>query len=1060
MYVNSYLTNHIFRAVFEVNCALKRWMMIIALSIACFLQAEAQGTSKRVTGRVADAENTPIPGVSIKIKNTSVGTVTDSKGSFSITANEGDVLQITFLGFSAKELTVGSSSSLGTVVLNENVTTLKEVEIVSVGYGSMKKTDLTSAQVSISASDIQKTVNTTIEQAIQGRAANVYVSSSSGQPGAPSSIIIRGINSISLSSQPLYVIDGIQIQFEANPALSNNINPLQGINPDDIETINVLQGPSATSIYGSAGANGVVLITTKRGKAGATKVTANSNVSVQDIPNLIPVMNLREWAEYRNVYAEAGAFAKDPMLADPSVLGEGTNWQDELFRKTLMYKNTLSLSGGNEKTRFYFSGEHLDQQGIAMGSGFKRYQVSLNLDNQTRSWLKLGTSLSVNQRNENVGTSNTDILRISVIQNPSIPVRNSNGSWGGPVTAQFQEINPVALASITDYRRKATEMRGNASVDVTLLKKLVLKNQLNGTMTYGNTYNFKPTYEFGAIQNLIAESSRGSETQYSYNFLTQLNYDLKFKKHSLTSMIAHEVREWGGESLSGKRTNFITNTNQELVGGDALTATNSSGKNKSSRESYFGRLNYVFNNKYIGQFTYRADGASNFGANNRWGYFPSGSVAWRISQESFMKPIAIINDLKLRLEYGLSGNSGGRGANAFLQTVPTGNGTGFLAENFANANLKWETTTTANLGFDLHMYKNRLEVIADVYVKNINDLLTINQYPYYSGGDVAYSAGYIQFPTTNVGDMKNKGLGITINTVNIDAKQLKWKTGLNLSLDRNEITNLYSTAGISTIINNSTLNTLSKIDQTVGLFNGYIYEGLFQNIDEIKNHALPKSVLDANGKPVINSKTGVWVGDVKYKDLNSDGVIDEKDKTIIGNPWPKFTGGFNNAVSYKGFDLNVFFIAVIGNKAFNYTRFESEKPGGSGPNSNYFKSVFNYARPSSLDPASTDAYLTNPGYDIPRMSTNDVNGNNRATQLYVEDASYIRLKNASLIYNFSKKLLARTPFLSGVRAGVNVQNVFTITRYKGYDPEVGMGGIDRARYPSSRMYTFNLTADF
>ncbi len=1032
--------------------------LLFAFLIAIVAGVPANAQSLTLKGKViASADKLPLPGVGVKIKGSSSGTTTDAEGNFAITSKAGDVLVFSFIGFKDKQVTVGSSNNI-TVRLETDVAALDEVVVV--GYGTMKKTDLTSSQVTISAGDIQRTNNTTIDQALQGRAANVYVNSNSGQPGAAPSVIIRGISSLSLSNQPLYVIDGVQIKLEKDPDGTTS-NPLAGINPDDIETINVLQGPSATSIYGAAGATGVVVLTTKKGKAGATKITANTSTSIQSVPRLVPVMNLREWAEYRNIYAAAGAATADPLLADPSILGEGTNWQEELFRNTIFSKNTLSLSGGNEKTLFYVSGEYLDQQGVAVGSGFKRYSTTLNLTNETRSWLKIGTNLGLNRRNEIVGVTNQDILRTSVRQNPSIAVRNANGSWAGPSTAQFQENNPIALASVSDYKKRMTEMRVNVFADIKPLKGLTFRNQFGGTLNNGNEYNFLPTYQFGGLSNLVAESTRRSSNDYSYNFVTQLNYDFKVRKHSITSMLAHEIKQWGYENLSGTRRGFVSNNIQDLNLGDALTASNSGGKGASATEGYFGRINYVYNNKYIAQFTYRADGSSNFGQDNRWGYFPSASVAWRMSEENFMKNIPIINDLKLRFEYGLSGNSPYENRTVSLMTpVPTGNGTGFLSDNFSNPDLKWEVTTTTNIGFDLHMLNNRIELIADAYIKNIDDLITTEQAPYYSGGDIAYSAGYVKFPPTNVGSMRNRGFGITLNTTNINKRDLTWKTGLNFSLDRNKIGNLYSSAGLITTQFNSSLQTNSKPGQTVGLYTGYIYEGLFQTIDEIKKSALPASVLDANKNPIIDPSTGVWVGDIKYKDVNGDGMISELDRTVIGNPWPKFTFGFNNSLSYKGLDFTMFFTGSYGNEAFNYTRFEVERPNGASPNSNYYRTVYNFARPSSLDKNDANAYLTNPGHDIARISLNDVNGNNRATQNFVEDASYLRLKTLDLGYSFPKNLVSKAKVLSGLRAGVRIQNVFTITKYKGYDPEVGLSGIDRGRYPSSRMYSFNLTADF
>jgi TonB-linked SusC/RagA family outer membrane protein len=462
------------------------------------------------------------------------------------------------------------------------------------------------------------------------------------------------------------------------------------------------------------------------------------------------------------------------------------------------------------------------------------------------------------------------------------------------------------------------------------------------------------------------------------------------------------------------------------------------------------------------QGTMRADGSSNFGPETRWGYFPSVSGAWRVSQENFMESVDFINDLKLRLEWGISGNSAAAGYYATLQAVPTPWGTGFLSGNFNNPNLQWEEDESYNVGLDLYLLNNRIEIIADAYIKNIKKLLTRNDYPYFSGGDIAWSSGAIQFPTENVGSMQNKGFGITINTTNIQ-KEVVWKTGFNFSVDRNKIKTLANNTPINSTYNNSSLITSIRVYESAALFTGYIAEGIFKDIAEIQNHAIQTS----NGVLTIDPNTGTWVGDVKFRDVNNDGKVDQNDRVVLGNPWPKFTFGFNNSVTWKNFDLNMFFIGVQGNDVFNFTRYRNENPGGTSPYSNYFKSVANFAKPSSVTAGDMSAVLTNPGYKIARIAPSDPNGNFRASNWYLEDGSYIRLKNVSLNYTLPTRWAAKA-YMKSVRLGFNVQNVFTITKYKGYDPEIGMVpnfgslsvGVDDARYPSTRLYTFNIVADF
>ncbi|MDF2189547.1 TonB-dependent receptor [Paraflavitalea sp. CAU 1676] len=1042
------------------------WMLVLCILALSPGYAQEGTAKKRITGKVTGKlGEEAIAAASVTVKGTTNSVPTNTLGEFVIEAKAGDVLIVTSVGYETKETKIGNGNYLD-IRLDKNYNDLQDVVVV--GYGRMKKTDLSSSQVTVSSTDMKRTVNTTLEQGLQGRAANVYVTSNSGQPGAAPSVLIRGISSINGTSQPLYVIDGVQFRPE-NPSggTSTGTNLLSGINDDDIESVNILQGPSATAIYGSIASNGVILITTKRGKAGDTKISATSLITIQDVPEKVPVMNLQEYATYRNEFAKAGGAQFEPTFADPSVLGEGTDWQKALFRRTLLQKYALGLSGGNERTTFYTGVEYFKQEGVAKGSGFERFSARLNLDNQTRRWLKIGLNLNINQTKEQINTTNGDLLNIAIGQNPSVPVTNPDGSWGGPVNTQYQYTNPVALAEINDNRNKALTAIGGIYADITILPGLVFHNDFNTSYRYTNNYIFRPSYKFNGYENTTTESSRESGNNYWWGFNTRLQYDKKFKKHAITVMAAHESTENGWEGLSGLRRGFVTNAVQELPGGDAQSATNSSSKGSAARESWFGRANYVYNDRYIVQATIRRDGSANFGPENRWGTFPSVSAAWRISQESFMSNVKGLNDLKLRLEWGKSGNQWAGGYYATLYTVPTAWGTGYLSGNFSNPGLKWESATTTNVGFDARFFGNRLEVIGDFYIKKITDLLTTNDYPFYSGGDMSYSSGYIRFPTTNVGEMENKGFGITINSVNIE-KPFTWKTGLNFSMDRNKITMLYNNTPINSTYGTSSLISSTRVGQPVALLTGYMADGLFQNIDQIKKHAVQTS----SGVLLVDPAQGSWVGDLMFRDISGpdgkpDGKIDQNDRTDIGNPWPKFSFGFTNTFSYKNFDLSVLILGVQGNDIFNYTRYENENPQGTAVYSNYFKSVANFARPSSVNASDPNVTLTNPGYQIARITTNTANGNFRATQWYVEDGSYIRIKNVTLSYALPGKWASKLA-MRYLKVSAGVQNLATFTKYKGYDPEIGMTpnngslmvGLDDARYPSTRMYMFSLTADF
>lgn len=1025
----------------------------------------------QVSGQVTDASNgQPLIGVNVRIKGTSMGTVTGDNGRFILQAGAGQTLSLSFLGYTTKEYAIKGNKPVD-ISLTKNFSELNQVVVV--GYGQMKKSDLSSAQVTVTSDEINRTINTTFDQALQGRAANVEVTSNSGQPGAAPSVIIRGLGTLTQSAQPLYVIDGVQIA-PSNPADDPNNHPtgfssiLSTINPDDIETINVLQGPSATAIFGASGANGVVMITTKHGKSGQTKISVSSLLTVQDKPKEISVMNLPQYAGFRNAMSAAGGTGTDPQFADPSVLGKGTDWQDVLYQRTILQKDQFSLSGGNDKSTFYFSGEYFNQQGIIPGSGFQRYSTRLNLDNQTRKWLKIGTNLSLGYTKEKVNTTNGGIINLALQQNPSIPPKNPDGSWGGPATAQFQYTNPLLVSTLYNDYNKRLAFLGSAYADIEPIPGLVFHNEVDGGTEYYNYYSYHPGYTAGAfiVSQDLAASIRTASNNYWWSVNNRLQYSFNIHKNAITAMVAHEAKSGTYESLSGNRKDFLTNDVQELSAGDNTNVSNvgnTSSKSDWAQESFFGRLNYEYDNKYILQGTYRADASSNFGANNRWGYFPSLSVAWRISREPFMSTLKAINDLKLRFEIGEAGNAGnGGGIYSALQTVPTPGGIGFIAQKFPNPNLKWETDKTVNVGFDLHMFDSRLEVIADAYIKNSTNLITVNTYPFTLGGDISYSAGYIQWPTVNAGSIQNKGFGITVNSVNMDNHTLSWRTGVNFSLDRNKVTSLLNT--INPAWNASQVEFITKVGQPASMITGYIAQGLFQNYNDIASHAIQT----ANGVHTISPSQGSWVGDVKFRDINGDGIINQDDRTIIGNPWPKFTFGFNNEFTYHNFDLNIFVTGSIGNDIVDYPRYTMEIPGNTGTFGNYYTSVLNFARPTSINIAdSSGATLKNPGYKISRIAPGDPNGNSRLSQWFVEDGSYVRIKNVTLSYNFPQRWISRLA-MNGLKLSASVQNLYTFTKYKGYDPEVGMVqysntlmvGVDTGRYPTVRYYSLSLTADF
>ena len=1072
---------------------MKTSLRIIVSILFSINQLSAQnGSTRIIKGKVtASVSRASIPGATISVKGTQNAVSAGEAGEFSIYAQTGDVLVISYVGYNAKEVKITEGTGTINVDLTQDYSNLQDVVVV--GYGKTKKSDLSSAVGTISNAELTRTINVTLDEALQGKAANVYVAQTSGQPGAGASVIIRGVSTITGNYQPLYVIDGVQIRPSAPTGGTYNqpsgyTNELAGLNPDDIENISVLQGPAATSIYGAAGANGVLMITTKHGKSGQTKVSASALLSSQQRPVERPVMNLQEYAIYLHRLQALGLVGVvSPELEDPTILGEGTNWQDALFRNTLLQKYSLAISGGSDKTTFYLSGDYLSQDGVALGSGFNRGSVRLNLDNQANKWLKFGTSLNTFTTKEQVNTLNGNLINIAITQNPTIPVKNPDGSYGGPTPSQTQyaQTNPVALAEINNNYNTSFGAIGNLYMDITPTKGLLWHTEVNGNYTFTNNYTFNPYYSLGTYQGNPTSGSRGSGNNYWTSLNTRVQYDFAIDKHKITAMVGHEATHYAYQGLSASGIRYSTSLIQELNVADPLSPPGTSYRGDGATESYFGRLNYSYNDKYIAQFVIRRDGSSNFGANNRFGTFPAVSVAWKISDENFMKGLTFISDLKLRAEYGVSGNSGNNGSAIYANLYPasTTGGGGLLPANFQNPNLKWEQDKSTNIGLDLHMFHNRVEVIADAYVKDISNLILIA-----SGSDVlggSISGGYggiISWPTENYGGMQNRGYGITVNTVNISTKDFQWKTGFLFSVDKNKVTKLVAPllTTYQSYTNSTQAQFLTEVGQPIGMITGYIAEGLFTDYKDIADHAIQTAT---NGVLTIDPNQGSWVGDVKFKDIHGldtiingkhedlpDGIINEKDRIIIGNPWPKFTYNFNTSFSYKGFDLSLFFTGVSGNQILNLTRYQNEMPTGSGVYSNYYKVAANFAVPSSIDAADAlTATLTNPGTKIFRPRQTDANGNVRLSQWDIENGSYLKLKNARLGYRVPSKYLSSTHVIRGATIVAQVQNVFTITKYTGFDPEVGMYnykgvtnivGLDEGRYPVTRSFSISLALDF
>lgn len=1010
-----------------------------------------QEQAEEINGIVYDGQTgSTLPGVNILVKGTTIGTSTNQDGEFTLNVPAlSDTLLVSYIGY---EDLVEPIEGRVQINLTLTPTAVLGEEVVVVGYGNLRRQDLTGSISSVRSDQLNNSVNSSFDSALQGRAAGVMVMTNSGQPGGGVSVRIRGTNSLTGDAEPLYIVDGIPISAQTG----DGTNALATLNPNDIESIDILKDASAAAIYGARAANGVVLVTTKRGKAGETHVDYNAYLGFQQLPGRIDVMNLPEYAEYRNRQADLVGFGARPEFQDPSILGEGTNWQEELFQTAAMQNHTLAISGGDVNTRYRFSAGYFGQDGIARGSNFNRYSARLNLDNNPTTWLQIGTSLNLSRADERLTVSEADLVNLAIRQSPDIPVRSPDGSWGGPSQSEFTLENPVAMAQIVDDTRNRREILGNLYADINFLDNLSLRTELNVSYNFTKRNQFTPTYEFNARTNELNESSRsrsGSEYWQSKTYMTFVQPISE--QLSINTVAGHEIEVFEFDGLSGLRQNFPGNNIQELAAGDASTAGNNSWAGSNSMQSLFSRVNMNYGDRYMLTGTIRADASSRFGSENRWGYFPSFAAAWRIANEPFFN-VDLINELKLRGGYGFVGNQniGNYLFGSALAVTATKWGSGVRPSNIANPALRWESTESINLGLDLTILNDRISLTTDVYQKWTNDLLLRQPLPLYAGTS---GTGAIGAPTVNIGSLENKGIEIALNTVNVNS-DLRWESNFIYSMNRNKVTQMdQETSFIERLINFFDPVSRTIVGQPVGQFYGYVADGVFENAEDIQNHAQQNNN--------VHPTQGVWVGDLKFRDLNNDGIIDDQDRTVIGDPNPNFQFGITNNFYFKNFDLSVFINGSYGNDIFNQVKRLNEDPSSDF---GLLASVKDYARVDLIDPAGssndvTNVRVTNLGTDVPRITSSDPNNNQRISDRFVEDGSYVRLKNLTLGYTLPAGLLNRFN-MRVARVYLSGENLFTLTGYSGYDPEVGsqiqdplLVGVDNGRYPSQRILTFGIS---
>lgn len=1058
--------------------------------VLMFLSISMMAQKVPVSGTVSD-QTGPVIGASVIEKGTTNGTMTDNDGHFTLTVSKGAVIEISSIGYKTQEITVGAQTNF-TVTLSEDNEFLDEVVVV--GYGSMKKSDLAGASVSMKESDLKGSIISSLDQSLQGRAAGVTAVTTSGAPGSSSSIRVRGQATINANAEPLYVIDGVIVQgggntgadFGLGDALGNGkvstISPLSTINPADIVSMEILKDASATAIYGAQGANGVVLITTKHGKSGEAKFSYDGMVAMSRQAVRLNMMNLREYAQYYNEMVEEGdIYETNPYYATPSLLGKGTNWQDEIFRTAWQHQHQLSAQGGSDKVQYYVSGSYMDQQGTIIGSNFNRFSVRTNLDAQLKKWLKLGVNATYAITNDNLklADSNQGLIYYSLTTIPDIPVYDVNGNYSSTIREGYTSPNPVALAMMDEILLKRKKLSGNIYAELTPIKHITWRTELGFDMGESDANRYKPMIDLGGWVRSQNSISYQKNSNYFWQLKNYLTYANQWGKHSVTAMVGQECWESRWNYLSGSNTDLPSDEvhNVALATG---TPAISSGFGSSSMASFFTRETYNYGDRYLGTYTYRYDGSSNFGPKNRWAGFHSVALAWRFSNEKFFEPVKkVIDNGKLRLGWGQTGNSsiGSYAWGAAISRMPSALGMGFRPSNIPNTSIRWESQEQYNVGLDLSFFTGRLNLTVDAYYKKSDDMLMSMQLPSYMGTQ-GNGSSKLQAPKGNYGSIENKGLEITLDAHPVQLKNFSWDSNFQISFNKNKLLSLSDTEN-ATLVGYGQWGDVvcvSEIGKPLYNFYGYKVEGVYKDLDDIQNSAKPAKY-PSDG--VFNRGNTVWVGDIKYKDVDENGVIDERDRTDIGSPLPKFTFGWTNTFRYKNLDLSIFLNGSYGNKVMNYNSLTLTHMNSTW--TNQLQSVVSKrARLEPIDPTIVYAdgskwfdhidnvRVKNPGTKIPHTSINDPNDNDRISDRYVEDGSFLRIKNITLGYTFPKALLNKAK-IENLRVYVNIQNLYTFTKYTGYDPEVGAStqdstgltyGLDNGRYPSPAMYSFGLNITF
>lgn len=998
-----------------------------------------------VSGRVVGSDGKPLPGVTVLVRGTTIGSTTSVDGTFALRAPEGSTLLFSFIGYIAQPVVVTSANASNiNVTMREDTQKLNEVVVV--GYGTQERGSVTGAISSANGAELARQPVPDVTQALQGKVSGVTITSNGGAPGgaAGTSIRIRGITSAG-NNNPLFVVDGF-------PLPDGGDSQLNAISPDDIETIDVLKDASATAIYGVRAANGVVLITTKHGKNGQAAVDVNAYAGVQTVARRLSLLNAEQYAVINNENRiAAGKPIVVDRLRDPAALGAGTDWQDLVFRRARIQNYSLGVRGGSDKANYALSASYFQQDGIVIGSNFERYTLRANGEVKVGRILKVGNNIQLTHLSDRQISSNGDgnggeygtiqqLIRIPAIIQPY----RSDGYYYEPSggTDNFIEENPLASTQRSDQRFVRNRILTTFYAELEPLKGLRFRTNVGADLNFTTFNQFNPSAPpFPGVTSRYATASATANSSYSPSYLIEntATYDkLIADKHQITLLLGQSAQQFNGNGLSAYRQGYLRNDLRVISTGPINTNLSNDGYINSPQNlaSYFGRLNYDYAGKYLFSATARYDGSSVFPPGDKFGFFPGVSVGWRISEEDFLKGNSAISNLKIRAGYGRVGNPLNAGRFAYLYSINFGitypfgpNGTintGGAPTRLANPNLRWENNDQTNIGIDVGFLENRIEASIDLYNRNSPNLI--------APVPVSLASGTYESVNTNAASAYNRGIDFSLTTRNFIGSNgdFSWTTTATLSAFKTKLESLglgvpYN--GFGTLAGDAIVRYAAG--QPFGSFYGYVADGLFQTADEVKSAATQQS--------------GTAPGDIRFKDLNGDGVITAADRTFIGRPTPNFTFGITNTLAYKGFDLSFFINGSQGNKIYNQNRYLLE----SALYGSFSGGTITLNR------------WTGPGTsnDVPRAIDSDPNRNLRVSSHFVEDGSFVRLKNLTLGYTLPQSVLSRISSKQ-IRVYVTGQNLITLTHYTGFDPEVSASGVDLGIYPQARVFTGGVNIGF